>query len=220
MQLELNLTERLFASRLGIRTILFRPPYSVDAEPDTEDQVRPLEVTQDLGYTTIGNKVDPNDWRETPFRSGEDIAADVLAHLPPCAANDTRCGNIILLHDGGGNRAETVRALPMIIEGVRAKGLQIVPVYQLLGKTRADVMPPLPANERWTARLDLFAFLLFPLAFFTINWIFFVGDVLMTGRLAFIGTFAIFDRLRQRKFGQPGEAENFSTKSCGLDSGL
>ena len=212
MQLELNLTERLFASRLGIRTILFRPPYSVDAEPDTEDQVRPLEVTQDLGYTTIGNKVDPNDWRETPFRSGEEIAADVLAHLPPCAANDTRCGNIILLHDGGGNRAETVRALPMIIEGVRAKGLQIVPVYQLLGKTRADVMPPLPANERWTARLDLFAFLLFPLAFFTINWIFFVGDVLMTGRLAFIGTFAIFDRLRQRKYGQPGEAEAFRAK--------
>ncbi len=212
MQLELNLTERLFASRLGIRTILFRPPYSVDAEPDTEDQVRPLEVTQDLGYTTIGNKVDPNDWRETPFRSGEEIAADVLAHLPPCAANDTRCGNIILLHDGGGNRAETVRALPMIIEGVRAKGLQIVPVYQLLGKTRADVMPPLPANERWAARLDLFAFLLFPLAFFTINWIFFVGDVLMTGRLAFIGTFAIFDRLRQRKYGQPGEAEAFRAK--------
>src|SRR6202043_4281917 len=36
---ELNLTEQLFASRLGIRTILFRPPYSIDAEPDTEDQV-------------------------------------------------------------------------------------------------------------------------------------------------------------------------------------
>ena len=39
VELELNLTERLFASRLGIQTILFRPPYSIDAEPDTEDQV-------------------------------------------------------------------------------------------------------------------------------------------------------------------------------------
>ena len=212
MQLELNLTERLFASRLGIRTILFRPPYSVDAEPDTEDEVRPLEVTQDMGYTTIGNKIDPNDWRETPHRSAEDIAADVLAHLPPCAVNDTRCGNIILLHDGGGDRAETVRSLPMIIEGVRARGFQIVPVHQLLGKTRADVMPPLPANERWTARLDLFAFVLFPVAFFTINWIFFAGDVLMTGRLAFIGTFAILDRFRQRKYGKPGEAETYRPK--------
>ena len=38
VELELNLTERLFASRLGIRTLLFRPPYSIDAEPDTEDK--------------------------------------------------------------------------------------------------------------------------------------------------------------------------------------
>jgi len=46
MRVEMNLTERLFASRLGMRTMLFRPPYSVDAEPDTEDEVKPLEVTQ------------------------------------------------------------------------------------------------------------------------------------------------------------------------------
>ncbi len=120
---ELNLTEQLFASRLGIRTILFRPPYSIDAEPDTEDQVRPLEITQDMGYITIGDKIDPNDWRDNPRHSADQIAADVLAHLPPCAANDIRCGNIILLHDGGGDREQTVLALPRIIEGVRAKGI-------------------------------------------------------------------------------------------------
>ena len=212
MQLEVNLTERLFASRLGIRTIMFRPPYSTDAEPDTEDQVRPLEITQDMGYTIIGDKIDPNDWRPVPFRSGEEISADVLAHLPPCAPTDQRCGNIILLHDGGGNRAETVRALPMIIDGIRAKGLQIVPVYELMGKTRADVMPPLPTNERWAARLSWFGFVLFPLAIFGINWIFFAGDILMTGRLLFVGAFAIFDRLRPRKYGAPGEAEAYHPK--------
>ncbi|OLE57950.1 MAG: polysaccharide deacetylase [Chloroflexi bacterium 13_1_20CM_2_59_7] len=209
MSLELNLTERLFASRLGIRAILFRPPYSIDAEPDTEDQVRPLEVTQDMGYTTVGNKIDPNDWRENPHRSAARIAADVLAHLPPCAPNDQRCGNIILLHDGGGNRQETVRALPMIIEGVREKGLQIVPVYQLLGKTRAEVMPPIPADERWAARLNWIGFWLFDLSIKTITWIFFVGDLLMTGRLLFIGAFAVFDRLQQRHYGKPGEAESY-----------
>ena len=105
---ELNLTEQLFASRLGIHTILFRPPYSIDAEPDTEDQVRPLEITQDMGYITIGDKIDPNDWRDNPRRSADQIAADVLAHLPPCAPSDIRCGNIILLHDGGGDREQTV----------------------------------------------------------------------------------------------------------------
>src|SRR5712691_9063739 len=129
MKLELNLTERLFASRLGIHTVLFRPPYSVDQEPDTADQVRPLELTQSMGYITVGDKIDPNDWRDNPRRTAEQITADVMAHLPPCAPNDQRCGNIILLHDGGGDRRESVRALPMIIQGVRARGYQIVPVY-------------------------------------------------------------------------------------------
>ena len=209
MKLELNLTERFFASRLGMRTILFRPPYSIDQEPDTEDQVRPLELTQDMGYTTVGDKIDPNDWRESPHRSAEQITADVLAHLPPCVANDLRCGNIILLHDGGGDRRETVRALPMIIEGIRARGYQVVPLYQLLGKTRADVMPPIPSNERWAAGLNLVGFLLFDFGIKAITWIFFLGDLLMTGRLLFIGTFAIYDRLRQRHYGQPGEAESY-----------
>ena len=65
--------------------MLLRPPYSIDAEPDTEDEVRPLELAQDLGYITVGDKIDPNDWRDNPRRSGEQIADDVIAHLPPCA---------------------------------------------------------------------------------------------------------------------------------------
>ena len=39
--------------------MLFRPPYSIDQEPDTADQVRPLELAQDMGYITIGDKIDP-----------------------------------------------------------------------------------------------------------------------------------------------------------------
>ena len=206
---ELNLTEQLFASRLGIRTILFRPPYSIDAEPDTEDQVRPLEITQDMGYITIGDKIDPNDWRDNPRRTSDQIAADVLNHLPPCATSDIRCGNIILLHDGGGDRKQTLLALPRIIEGIREKGLKIVPLHELLGRTRAQVMPPIPSNQRWIARLNLFGFALFPLAFNAMTWIFFVGDILMTGRLLFIGAFAIFDRLWPRHYGTPGEAANY-----------
>jgi cellulose synthase/poly-beta-1,6-N-acetylglucosamine synthase-like glycosyltransferase/peptidoglycan/xylan/chitin deacetylase (PgdA/CDA1 family)/spore germination protein YaaH len=206
---ELNLTEQLFASLLGMHTILFRPPYSIDAEPDTEDQVRPLEITQDMGYVTVGDKIDPSDWRDNPHPSSEHIAGDVLSHLPPCAPNDVRCGNIILLHDGGGDREQTVRALPLIIAGVREKGLRIVPLYELLGRTRAEIMPPIPSNQRWIARLNLLGFALFPLAFNVITWIFFVGDVLMTGRLLFIGAFAIFDRLRPRGYGSSGQAESY-----------
>ena len=48
------------------------------------------------------------------------IARRVLAALHP--------GAIVILHDGGGNRSQTVAALPAIIRGIRAAGYQIVPV--------------------------------------------------------------------------------------------
>ncbi|MBI1741288.1 MAG: glycosyltransferase, partial [Candidatus Koribacter versatilis] len=212
MRVELNLTEQLFASRLGIRTIMFRPPYSIDQEPDTEDQVRPLELTQDLGYITIGNKIDPNDWRDNPKHSAEQIAADIMAHLPPCQLYDQGCGNIILLHDGGGDRAETVKALPLIIEGARARGFEFVPVYQLLGKTKAAVMPPLRANELWAAWLNGIGFWLIPATLTGITVIFFLGDVLMTGRLASIGVLAIYDRFRSHLYGTPEQLAAYKPK--------
>jgi len=61
--LELNATERLFESRLGRRSLLFRPPYAEDVEPDAPDQVGPLEYTSKLGYHTIGMEIDPGDWK-------------------------------------------------------------------------------------------------------------------------------------------------------------
>jgi peptidoglycan-N-acetylglucosamine deacetylase len=203
MRVELNLTEQLFASQLGIRTTLFRPPYSVDAEPDTEDQVKPLEVTQSLGYVTIGNKIDTRDWNDDPPLTPKQIAARVLDHLPPCHPNDTQCGNIILMHDGGGNRERTVLALPLIIDGARARGFDFVPVYQLMGKTKADVMPPLRTGEYWSALLNWIGFGLFGATMAGIAIIFFLGDILMTGRLISIGVLAIYDRLRSHVYGTP-----------------
>jgi cellulose synthase/poly-beta-1,6-N-acetylglucosamine synthase-like glycosyltransferase/spore germination protein YaaH/peptidoglycan/xylan/chitin deacetylase (PgdA/CDA1 family) len=213
MKVELNLTERLFASLVGVRVVLMRPPYAIDEEPDTADQVRPLEFAQDLGYITVGNRIDPNDWSDKPrHHTAEEISTYVLAHLPPCGPNDLRCGNIVLLHDGGGNRAETLRALPMIIDGIRARGLEVAPVYELLGKTRADVMAPLTTRELWAARLDGLGFWLFEAGIVAITWIFFLGDLLMTGRLLFIGTAAVYDRLQEKIFGRPAEVASYKPK--------
>ena len=213
MKVELNLTERLFGSLVGIRATLMRPPYAVDEEPDTADQVRPLEIPQEMGYITVGNRIDPNDWNDVPRRhTAEEITAYVLAHLPPCRPEDLRCGNIVLLHDGGGNRSETVRALPMIIDGIRARGFEVAPVYELLGKTRADVMAPLPAGELWAARLDRAGFWLFDAGIIGITWIFLVGDLLMTGRLVFIGAAAVYDRLHEKIFGKPAEVASYKPK--------
>jgi cellulose synthase/poly-beta-1,6-N-acetylglucosamine synthase-like glycosyltransferase/peptidoglycan/xylan/chitin deacetylase (PgdA/CDA1 family) len=209
---ELNLTERLFGSMLGIRTTLMRPPYAIDEEPDTADQVRPLEIPQEMGYITVGNRIDPNDWSENPHRTAEQISDYVLSHLPPCKVEDLRCGNIVLLHDGGGDRSETVRALPMIIDGVRARGYEIAPIYDLLGMPMTDVMAPLPRGELWAARLDRLGFWLFDFSVTSITWIFLVGDLLMTGRLLFIGAAAAYDRLHEKIFGKPAEVASYKPK--------
>lgn len=218
MKVELNLTERLFGSLLGVRATLMRPPYAIDEEPDTADQVRPLEVPQELGYITVGNRIDPNDWNlydpSEPHgkRTADEISSYVLLHLPPCRPEDLRCGNIVLLHDGGGDRSETVRALPAIIDGIRARGYEVVPVYELLGKTRADVMAPLTAGELWVARLDRLVFWMSDAGMFAIAWIFLLGDVLMTGRLLFIGAAAVYDRVHEKIFGKPAEVASYKPK--------
>ena len=202
VRLELNLTERLFVSRLRTRTVLFRPPYSVDAEPDTEDEVRPLEISESMGYLAIGDKIDPNDWRDNPHRSAEQIAQSVLDNLPPCSPDKRlTCGNIILLHDGGGDRQETVRALPMIIEGIRAKGLQIVGVADLLHQKRADIMQPIPTSELWSAWFTLLGFWMYSGVQKFIVVVFFLGDLLMTARLLSIGALAIYDRIITKRAG-------------------
>ena len=68
LDLEVKLTERLFASKLGVQPLYFRPPYDIDEEPDTDDQAAPVEQIQQDGYTIIGNKIDTDDWNEHPAR--------------------------------------------------------------------------------------------------------------------------------------------------------
>ena len=202
-EVELNLTESYFEGKLGVKPVLFRPPYSIDQEPDTADQVRPLELSQDMGFITVGDKLDPNDWRDNPKRTADEIIHDVMANLPPCSPTNLTCGNILLLHDGGGDRSETVKALPIIIDQLRAKGYELVPVSELMGKTRADVMPPLRPNERGMAWIDSFSFWLFTGVQNFIILVFFVGDVLMSARLILIGTLATYDRFRRRPAADP-----------------
>jgi cellulose synthase/poly-beta-1,6-N-acetylglucosamine synthase-like glycosyltransferase len=60
--------------------------------------------------------------------------------------------------------------------------------------------------------LTWIGFWLFDAGINGITWIFLVGDVLMTGRLLFVGTFAIYDRLAHREFGTPAEVEAFNPK--------
>jgi cellulose synthase/poly-beta-1,6-N-acetylglucosamine synthase-like glycosyltransferase/peptidoglycan/xylan/chitin deacetylase (PgdA/CDA1 family)/spore germination protein YaaH len=199
LDLQLNLTKSLFEAELGVQPVYFRPPYSIDQEPDTNDQAAPIQHIQDLGYTIVGDKIDTNDWDEHPRKTPQEIVDSVFDQMNLAQTKTWMRGSIILMHDGGGNRQPTVDALPVLITALRAHGYEIVPVSALIGKTRDQVMLPLTPREHWSARIDSVAF--FFISFFNhfVISVFFIGDVLMSGRLIIIGLLATIDRFRKRK---------------------
>ncbi|HTV06133.1 MAG TPA: glycosyltransferase [Acidobacteriaceae bacterium] len=203
---ELNLTERLFAAKLGVQTLFFRPPYSIDQEPDTNDQAAPAYRIQQMGYIIVGDKIDTDDWNEHPRKSPQEITDSVLKQIQEMKGTSWMRGSIILMHDGGGNRSATVAALPLLITTLRARGYKFVNVSDLMGKTRAQVMPPILPKMRWQARVDSVAFFFFGFFNHFVVDVFFLGDVLMSARLLLIGLFALIDRLRRRRV-PPGEYE-------------
>jgi cellulose synthase/poly-beta-1,6-N-acetylglucosamine synthase-like glycosyltransferase/peptidoglycan/xylan/chitin deacetylase (PgdA/CDA1 family) len=197
LDLELKLTERLFASKLGIQPLYFRPPYDIDEEPDTDDQAAPVERIQQAGYTIIGSKMDTNDWNERPRKSPAEITQTILDQLQTMKVKPQFRGSIILLHDGGGDRSATVAALPVLIDSLRAHGYTIVQVSALLGKTTADVMPKITFFQYLRALPDSIAFSSLAIVGSFIMLMFYLGDILMSARLLLVGVFAVIERLRR-----------------------
>ena len=199
VDLQLNLTEDLFGAELGVHPVYFRPPYSIDQEPDTNDQAAPIEHIQKLGYTIIGNKIDTDDWDEHPRKSPQEIIDSVFAQIKLADTKTWMRGSIILMHDGGGDRQPTIDALPKLIEALRAHGYTIVPVSQLVGMSRDQVMVPLSPHQKHLAFIDSIMFFLIDFFNHFVQDVFYVGDALMSLRLIVIGLFAIIDRFRKRK---------------------
>ncbi|HVP86162.1 MAG TPA: glycosyltransferase [Rhizomicrobium sp.] len=136
--LEMNATQRLFQALTGRSLRLFRPPYLGDAEPTDEDQIAPVETAQNMGYITVGEHVDPIDWA---LPGVDEIVKRTLQQVHSARASMPR--NIVLFHDAGGDREETVEALPIVIEKLKAEGYTFVPVSTLAGLSRDQAMPPL-----------------------------------------------------------------------------
>ena len=131
VDLELNATQRLIESITGRSTILFRPPYNADSNPTHVDELEPLDQAFELGYLVVLENIDPEDWA----RPGTDVIVDRVKEL-------RRDGSLVLLHDAGGNRQQTVDALPQIIEWLQTRGDQIVPLSELLKISYDNLMPP------------------------------------------------------------------------------
>lgn len=112
---QLDATKRAIAKLSGYTPCVFRPPYGAYNRAV-------LQTARSLGLATIVWDVDPRDWA-LPGTGA--IEARVLAQ--------TRPGSIILSHDGGGPRGQTLAAYPGIIAGLRRRGYRFVTVPQLLG---------------------------------------------------------------------------------------
>jgi len=196
LDLQIKLTERLFASKLGVQPLYFRPPYDIDEEPETDDQAAPIVPIQNQGFIVIGNKIDTDDWNEHPRKSPQEITQSVLNQLQRMKTRPQFRGSVILMHDGGGDRSATVAALPVLIDTLRAHGYTFVPVSALMGKTTAEVMPKLTFPQYLRALPDSVAFSGVQIIGRFIVFVFFVGDILMAARLLLIGLLAVFDRLR------------------------
>jgi peptidoglycan/xylan/chitin deacetylase (PgdA/CDA1 family)/sulfur carrier protein ThiS len=97
---------------VGVKApFLFRPPGgSWDAGV--------VQAAQEQGLRVVNWNVDPQDWRAS--LSAKEIAKRVLSNVRP--------GSIVDLHDGGGNQSATVKALPMIIKGLRKHGYHLVAI--------------------------------------------------------------------------------------------
>lgn len=203
VELELNATQRLFQALTGRSLRLFRPPYLGDAEPSDAPELNPVELAQSLGYITVGMHADPVDWA----LPGTDVMLKrTLAAVH--ATNPDLRANIILFHDAGGDRSETVAVLPKIIDTLRAQGYRFVPVAELAGLTRAQAMPRLPVTP--TLIMDRLVFLAISWTGSILYYCFLAAIVLGIARLLVWSVLAMFNRPREAEQSAPPAASAYS----------
>jgi cellulose synthase/poly-beta-1,6-N-acetylglucosamine synthase-like glycosyltransferase/spore germination protein YaaH/peptidoglycan/xylan/chitin deacetylase (PgdA/CDA1 family) len=187
--LELNTTQRLFEVLTGRSMRLFRPPYFGDAEPSTPNEVRPLVTARGLGYFTVGLRIDPDDWQKPDPKL---IVQRTIARL---ADTGPTGGQVVLLHDSGGDRSHTVAALPALIDALRAHGYKLVTVDELAGMTRDQALPP-TSRSSIELLLDRLGFGFFRYLYMAMQGLFLVAIVLGLSRLAFMAVLSLWHRLK------------------------
>jgi peptidoglycan/xylan/chitin deacetylase (PgdA/CDA1 family) len=102
-------------AQTGYTPCLFRPPYGAYDESV-------VRVARSLGLATVMWNVDPADYSQPGTGA---IEQRVLSQVRP--------GSIIISHDGGGPRGQTLAAYPHIIAALRRRGYGIVTINELLG---------------------------------------------------------------------------------------
>jgi peptidoglycan/xylan/chitin deacetylase (PgdA/CDA1 family) len=126
---QLQWTRGLVARATGVQPHFFRPPYGA-----TGPAVNRLG--RSLGLVPVLWSVDSRDWQLPGTKA---IVRRVLANVRP--------GAIVLMHDGGGDRQETLRALPAILRALKRRHFQVVTLSRMFAN------PP-PASSFWSGSFE------------------------------------------------------------------
>ncbi|MFJ5921747.1 bifunctional polysaccharide deacetylase/glycosyltransferase family 2 protein [Kitasatospora sp. NPDC092948] len=137
---ELAQTQLALAGVAGVHSSLFRPPYSSEATALDDWNYPVIQFVGGHGYLTAFIDRDTDDWK----RPGVD--AIVKAAMPAKPGE----GELVLLHDAGGDRAETVAALEQIIVKLQAEGYRFTTISDALGATPA--MVPVHGFQLWAGK--------------------------------------------------------------------
>lgn len=186
---EMEATRLLIEAATGRSTILFRAPFNADAEPTRPEELLPVALSRQSNYYTIGESIDPQDWRA-------DATADTIYDKTIMQYEENPEKGIILLHDAGGNRQATVDALPRIIKYFKKKGVKFTTVAALLHKTKQEVMPVVKGGMQGLGSgVALFIFWFENLLFAA----FWVAISLGLIKIVLMATLAILQYIKRRK---------------------
>ncbi|WP_405802042.1 glycosyltransferase [Streptomyces sp. NBC_01506] len=123
---ELTQNQLVLAGAAGIRTSLFRPPYSSFSHALDDKSWPVTEYIGGLGYITVLNNTDSEDWKRPGVR-------EIVKRATP---KGTR-GSIVLMHDSGGDRSQTVTALGRFLPRMQDRGYEFTNLTEALGAPSA-----------------------------------------------------------------------------------
>ncbi|WP_322752490.1 bifunctional polysaccharide deacetylase/glycosyltransferase family 2 protein [Frankia sp. Cas3] len=145
--LELGMSQAALAAVTGERYSLLRPPYSATPIAITKVGLARYEELAGQGYVTVVADRDTEDWMQP--------GVDTIVRA---AAPSGDASGIVLMHDGGDHRAQTVAALDKMIDQLTARGYRFVTVSEGLGQTPASMTVPVDTRSRIAGNALVLAF--------------------------------------------------------------
>ena len=188
-KIELTQTQLAIAGATGERTALMRLPFSSTPEGLDRDDHAALTTAVEGGYLAVLSTHDTQDWS----RPGADL---IVERALPSDGD----GAIVLLHDGGGDRQQTVNALEQLIPRLKDEGYEFATVTDAVG--RPDAVAPAPSPQLWQGKLILGAVRVSEITVSILTWALAAVGVLTAIRLLVVVVTALLHRrLRKRVWG-------------------